>query len=108
MQIRKSSVLFAMLAGFCLLASTLYATQSRQIKKMVQPNYPATAREMRVEGTVRLQAVVDRDGNVENVIVVSGHTLLKPAAIECVKQWKYEPSGELSLVPVEVVFRLDR
>lgn len=107
MRIRKSSILFTLLAGTCLLATTLVASQSRQIKKMVQPSYPATAREMRVEGTVKLTAVVDRDGNVENVIVVSGHALLKPAAIDCVKQWKYEPAGDLTLVPVEVVFRLD-
>jgi TonB family protein len=107
MRIRKLSVLFLMLAGFCLLASVGYATQSRQAKKVVKPSYPAAARELRVEGTVRLQAVVDRDGNVENVIVVSGHALLKPAAVECVKQWKYEPSGDVSLVPIEIVFHLD-
>ena len=107
MRIAKLSVLFLVLAGFCLPASTLHATQSRQVRKMVKPDYPATAREMKVEGTVRLQAVVDRDGNVENVIVVSGHTLLKPAAVTCVKKWKYEPSGNVSLVPIEIVFRLD-
>lgn len=107
MRIRKMLVLFLMLAGLGLAASTLSATQSRQTKKVVKPNYPAVAREMKVEGTVRLQAVVDRDGNVENVIVVSGHTLLKPAAVECVRQWKYEPAGDVSLVPIDVVFKLD-
>lgn len=107
MRIRKLFVLFLMLVGFGLPASTVFATQSRQIKKMVQPSYPETARQMKVEGTVKLQVVVDRDGNVENVIVVSGHTLLKPAAVTCVKQWKYEPSGDMSLVPVEINFRLD-
>ncbi len=107
MRIRKLFVLFIMLAGFGLLVPTIHATESRQIKKMVQPNYPVTARAMKVQGTVRLQAVVDRDGNVENVIIVSGHALLRPAAVECVKQWKYEPSGDVSLVPVDVVFRLD-
>jgi TonB family protein len=95
-----------MLAVLGVAASTLLATQSRQVKKMVQPTYPLAALKMRVEGKVRLQAVVDRDGNVENVIVVSGHALLKPSAVECVKQWKYEPSGDLSLVPVDVVFKL--
>ncbi len=109
MRIRKLSVLFLMLmlVGFWLPASTVHATESRQIKKIVQPTYPETARQMKVEGTVRLQVVVDRDGNVENVIVVSGHALLKPAAVECVKKWKYEPAGDLSLIPVDVVFRLD-
>jgi TonB family protein len=106
MRIRKSSVLVQLLAVFVLLAPTAFGTQSRQIKKMVQPVYPIAAREMRVEGTVKLEAVVDRDGNVEKVIVVSGHELLKPAAVDCVKKWKYEPSGDLSLVPIQVVFRL--
>jgi TonB family protein len=106
MRIRKASILVTLLAGMCLLASTSFGDQYRQVKKMVQPTYPPVALQMRVEGTVKLEAVVDRDGNVEKVIVVSGHALLKPSAIECVKQWKYEPSSELSLVPVDVVFRL--
>jgi TonB family protein len=106
MRIRKALIMVMTLAGTCLLASTMFGNQNRQVKKMVQPVYPPTALQMRVEGTVKLEAVVDRDGNVEKVIVVSGHTLLKGSAVECVKQWKYEPAGDLSLVPIQVVFRL--
>lgn len=106
MRNRWTSVLVTMFAAFCLATSTLIATQTRQVKKMVQPTYPQAALQMRVAGTVKLEAVVDRDGNVSNVIVVSGNALLKPNAIECVKQWKYEPSNDLTLVPVDVVFRL--
>ena len=106
MHIRKATILVTLLASFCLAGSMGFGTQTRQVKKMVQPTYPPVALEMRVQGTVKLEAVVNRDGNVENVIFVSGHALLKASAIECVKQWKYEPSTDLSVIPIEIVFRL--
>ena len=48
-----------------------------------------------------LQAVIGKDGSIQNLQVVSGHPMLAPAALEAVKQWKYKPyflNGE----PVEV------
>jgi protein TonB len=50
---------------------------------------------------VVLAAVISKDGNIENLHVISGHPMLTNAAIEAVKQWKYRPymlNGE----PVEV------
>jgi len=38
-----------------------------------------------------MKALVDKDGNVEDVIFVSGHPMLAPAAVRAVKQWKYKP-----------------
>ncbi len=67
----------------------------------VRPTYPALARQARIQGTVVLQAVIGKDGNIQNLKVVSGHPMLAPAALEAVKQWKYKPyylNGE----PVEV------
>jgi protein TonB len=67
----------------------------------VQPSYPALARQARIAGTVVLQAAIGKDGNIQNLRLVSGHPMLAPAAIEAVKQWKYRPyflNGE----PVEV------
>jgi protein TonB len=69
--------------------------------KRVQPNYPPLARQARIQGVVILQAQISKDGNIENLQLVSGHPMLAPAAIEAVKQWKYKPyllNGE----PVEV------
>ena len=103
---RKASIVVILLAGYCLLATALIGAQSRKVKKMVEPKYPSMALKLRVEGTVKLQAMVDRDGMVKNVIVVSGHALLKPAAVESVKGWQYEPSDNLSLIPIEVNFKL--
>lgn len=57
----------------------------------VPPDYPADAREARVQGQVILQALIDKNGDVEKLTLVSGHPLLAPAAIEAVKQWKYKP-----------------
>src|SRR5208282_3559158 len=101
MRIGKTSILVTLLAGSCLLALMSLGAQTRQLKKMVKPVYPPAALQMKVEGIVKLEAVVDRAGNVTNVIFVSGHALLKSTAMDCVKQWKYEPGDQLSLVPVE-------
>ena len=65
-----------------------------------------TPLKMRVEGTVKLEAVVDSDGTVKNVIVVSGHSLLKATAVDCVKQWEYEPTKDTSLVAIDITFKL--
>jgi periplasmic protein TonB len=57
----------------------------------VQPNYPAIARQARVQGSVELRAVISKTGTIENLIVVSGHPMLSSAAIAAVRQWRYRP-----------------
>jgi len=58
----------------------------------VEPTYPALARQTRMTGTVLIDAVLDEHGNVVQMNVVSGPPLLIQAAIDAVKQWKYEPT----------------
>lgn len=65
------------------------------------PTYPALARQARIQGTVRLQAVISKEGEIENLTVMSGHPLLIPAALNAVRQWRYQPTF-LNGVPVEV------
>jgi protein TonB len=67
----------------------------------VQPAYPALARAARIEGMVLLQAVISKQGTIENLRVVSGHPMLAGAAIEAVSQWCYRPYV-LNNEPVEV------
>ena len=67
----------------------------------VEPTYPAVAREARIHGEVVLTAVIDKDGNIENLQLVRGHPMLAPAAINAVKQWRYKPYL-LNGQPVEV------
>jgi TonB family protein len=57
----------------------------------VSPHYPANAQQGHIQGQVVLNAVIDRNGDVESLALVSGHPMLAPAAIEAVKQWKYKP-----------------
>jgi len=57
----------------------------------VEPTYPPVAREAHIHGEVVLTAIIDKDGNIENLQLVSGHPMLAPAAINAVKQWRYKP-----------------
>jgi periplasmic protein TonB len=67
----------------------------------VQPEYPPLAKQARVEGTVVLRAVIDREGKIENLQVLGGHPMLVAAALRAVEQWRYRPY-RLNEQPVEV------
>ncbi len=57
----------------------------------VDPNYPLLAREMKVQGSVVLDAVIGRDGAIQTLKIVSGPTILANAAMEAVRQWRFKP-----------------
>jgi TonB family protein len=59
--------------------------------KRVPPLYPTLALQMRVAGTVELQATISKDGGTANVQVLKGDPLLRQAAVNAVRQWKYKP-----------------
>src|SRR5580692_5556837 len=67
----------------------------------VQPQYPALARQARVQGIVVLRAMISGEGKNENLQVVSGAPLLVTSAIDAVLQWRYRPYY-LNNEPVEV------
>jgi len=69
--------------------------------RQVQPNYPPLARTARIQGTVVLQALISKQGSIENLKVLTGPPMLVPAAIEAVKHWRYRPYV-LNNEPVEV------
>jgi len=66
-------------------------TAPRQIRR-VDPVYPALARQARIEGSVRIDAVIDETGHVVEMKVLSGHPILVKAALDAVQQWVYEPT----------------
>jgi periplasmic protein TonB len=72
----------------------------------IQPEYPALARSARVQGTVRLEAIISKDGSVESLHVLSGPPLLIPSALRAVQQWRYQPTL-LNGAPVEVATEID-
>ncbi|MDM7922585.1 MAG: TonB family protein, partial [Pyrinomonadaceae bacterium] len=59
--------------------------------KQQAPRYPPTAKQMRATGVVRVDIVVDEDGNVAEIQKTTGHTLLLPAAREAIEKWKFKP-----------------
>jgi periplasmic protein TonB len=67
----------------------------------VEPAYPTLARAARVQGDVVLSAIIDSNGQIKNLQLVSGHPMLVPAAIAAVRQWRYKPYL-LNGQPVEV------
>jgi protein TonB len=73
-------------------------------KLIFQPKleYPELARIARIEGTVEFEAVISREGTIEELKVLRGHPLLVTAALGAVRQWRYLPTL-LNGEPVEVV-----
>ena len=63
-----------------------------QIVFQPKPVYPPLAIQARVQGTVLLEAIIGRDGRVENLRVLSGHPLLIRSALEMVRTWRYQPT----------------
>lgn len=62
-----------------------------QVVHRVHPNYPKQARARKLRGTVVLQAVINKQGKVDSLQLVSGDPLLAQAAADAVKQWRYKP-----------------
>ncbi len=71
-----------------------------------RPDYPPLARMARVQGVVRLEAVISIDGTIQNLKLISGHPLLVRAALEAVARWRYQPTL-LNTEPVEVLTEID-
>ncbi len=67
----------------------------------VEPVYPTIAKAARIQGNVVLKAIINKEGVIQDLQLVSGHPMLVPAAIEAVKHWRYRPYL-LNGQPVEV------
>lgn len=70
------------------------------VMRSIQPEYPMLARQMRVQGSVILQALIGRDGLIQDLRVVSGPPILANAAQEAVRQWHFKPHF-VGTLPVE-------
>ena len=75
---------------------------SKNLLNKVVPKYPPAAKKAKIQGTVVLSAVIGKDGNIENLRVLSGPSELQQSALDAVRQWTYTPyllNGD----PIEVV-----
>ncbi len=64
---------------------------AQNVSVSVPPNYPLLARQMKVQGAVSLQALISRDGTIQELHILSGPGILATAAREAVKQWHFKP-----------------
>ena len=80
--------------------------QAAKLVRQPRPVYPPLAKQARISGHVILNAIIGKDGTIQNLTLASGHPLLVPAAMEAVKQWVYQPTL-LNGEPVEVVTQID-
>ncbi|MBZ5591807.1 MAG: TonB family protein [Acidobacteriia bacterium] len=80
--------------------------QAAKLQHQVMPVYPPLARQARISGTVRLEAVIGRSGTIQSLQVTSGHPLLAQAALDAVRQWTYQPTL-LNGDPVEVLTQIE-
>jgi protein TonB len=90
---------------------TSLLTQGRVLRR-IQPPYPAIARQAGVQGQVQVQIGISETGAVTDVTLLSGHPLLRDAALQAAKQWLFIPT-ELNGRPVRAIglltfnFKLD-
>jgi periplasmic protein TonB len=68
--------------------------------------YPPEAKEARIQGVVKLSAVIGKDGTIKTLDVISGDPLLVPSALDAVRQWVYQTTL-LNGNPVEVQTQID-
>jgi TonB family protein len=81
------------------------------VTQRIEPEYPPSARERRVQGAVVLDTLVGRDGVVEKFTAIRGDPDLAAAASAAVRQWRFKPyqsdgKGEAFQTSITVVFRL--
>ncbi|HKQ78738.1 MAG TPA: energy transducer TonB [Blastocatellia bacterium] len=90
---------------------TSVLTQGQALRK-VEPPYPTLAKQARVQGIVQVQIGISETGEVNDVSLLSGHPLLREAALRAAKQWSFKPT-ELNGRPVRAIglitfnFKLD-
>jgi TonB family protein len=64
---------------------------AQNVRVSVPPNYPLLARQMKVQGAVNLQALISREGTIQELQILSGPSILAAAAREAVRQWRFKP-----------------
>ncbi len=78
---------------------------AQSVRVSVPPDYPLLARQMKVQGAVSLQALISREGTIQELQILSGPAILAAAAREAVRQWRFKPyvqNGE----PIETQARI--
>lgn len=80
------------------------SSAERKVTARVAPTYPELAKKMRIQGTVKVEAVVRPNGTVKSTRVVGGSPILVDAATDAVKQWKFQAAQSETTEVVQLTF----
>ncbi len=80
--------------------------QESNLITQVTPEYPVDAKQARIQGTVKMNVTIDREGKVSNIELLSGHPMLVQAAVSAVQKYRYRPTL-LNGQPVSVMTTVD-
>jgi len=81
---------------------------ARKAKNKVTPAYPELARRMKISGVVKVQVTVAPNGTVKNAKLMGGHPVLANAAMDAVRQWRYEAGKDETVENLEFRFSPDQ
>jgi len=105
---RRAVVLIAFLSSwlvaFCVCRAQETSEGSRQVVTRVTPQYPSLARGMKLQGSMKVEAVVAPDGSARTVAIKGGHPLLAQAAHDAVQKWKWVPAPAETRELIEIKF----
>jgi TonB family protein len=110
---RRQIILSLMVLSWVLASShpsfgqTEQAESKRKLVNRVMPSYPDIARNLRIKGVVRIEAMVAPNGSVKNTHVLGGHPLLAQSADDAVHKWRWESAPAETKEFVEVRFDPD-
>jgi len=80
-------------------------TSERKVTERVAPTYPELAKRMRIQGTVKIEAIVRANGTVKSTRVLGGSPVLVDAATDAVKKWKFQPEQAETTEVVQLSFQ---
>jgi len=76
----------------------------RKVKSKVVPDYPVVARQLSLQGKVKIETTISADGRVTSTKIVGGNPVLAAAAQDAVKKWRFEPAPKDTTEVVEIDF----
>lgn len=105
---KRAAVLTTVLSSLCFFASCWCVAQetdgNRPVVNRVIPQYPNLARGMKLQGNVKVEAVVEPNGSAKTVEIKGGHPLLAQAVHDAVQKWKWAPAPKETRELIEVKF----
>lgn len=84
---------------------TSHGEITRKTKLKVEPRYPDLARQLHLTGKVKVEVIVSPDGRVKDARTIGGSPLLANAALDAIRQWRYEPGPIETITVVEIEFK---